>query len=89
MEKARENEKDSEKAAIEFIQKKQREEAGKKLAERSNYLNEISLSNIDDLMQKYAGSNDTQFILEFKKIEYLESIAYALNAMLENKGAKK
>ena len=36
MEKARENEKDSEKAAIEFIQKKQREEAGKKLAERSN-----------------------------------------------------
>ena len=63
-------------------------EAGKKLAERSNYLNEISLSNIDDLMQKYAGSNDTQFILEFKKIEYLESIAYALNAMLD-KGAKK
>lgn len=89
MEKARENEKDSEKAAIEFIQKKQKEDIEKRLADRRNYLNEISLSNIDDLMQKYAGSNDTQFILEFKKIEYLESIAYALNAMLENKGAKK
>ena len=89
MEKARENEKDSEKAAIEFIQKKQKEDMEKRLADRRNYLNEISLSNIDDLMQKYAGSNDTQFILEFKKIEYLESIAYALNAMLENKGAKK
>ena len=88
MEKARENEKDSEKAAIEFIQKKQKEDREKRLADRSNYLNEISLSNIDDLMQKYAGSNDTQFILEFKKIEYLESIAYALNAMLD-KGAKK
>lgn len=89
MEKAKENEKDSEKAAIEFIQKKQKEDIEKRLADRRNYLNEISLSNIDDLMQKYAGSNDTQFILEFKKIEYLESIAYALNAMLENKGAKK
>jgi hypothetical protein len=88
MEKARENEKDSEKAAIEFIQKKQKEDMEKRLADRRNYLNEISLSNIDDLMQKYAGSNDTQFILEFKKIEYLESIAYALNAMLD-KGAKK
>ena len=88
MEKARENEKDSEKAAIEFIQKKQKEDIEKRLADRRNYLNEISLSNIDDLMQKYAGSNDTQFILEFKKIEYLESIAYALNAMLD-KGAKK
>ena len=89
MEKARETEKDSEKAAIEFIQKKQKEDIEKRLADRRNYLNEISQSNIDDLMQKYAGSNDTQFILEFKKIEYLESIAYALNAMLENKGAKK
>ena len=89
MEKAKENEKDSEKAAIEFIQKKQKEDMEKRLADRRNYLNEISLSNIDDLMQKYAGSNDTQFILEFKKIEYLESIAYALNATLENKGAKK
>jgi hypothetical protein len=88
MEKAKENEKDSEKAAIEFIQKKQKEDIEKRLADRRNYLNEISLSNIDDLMQKYAGSNDTQFILEFKKIEYLESIAYALNAMLD-KGAKK
>ena len=88
MEKARENEKDSEKAAIEFIQKKQKEDMEKRLADRRNYLNEISLSNIDDLMQKYAGSNDTQFILEFKKIEYLESIAYALNAMLD-KGTKK
>ena len=88
MEKAKENEKDSEKAAIEFIQKKQKEDMEKRLADRRNYLNEISLSNIDDLMQKYAGSNDTQFILEFKKIEYLESIAYALNAMLD-KGAKK
>lgn len=88
MEKARENEKDSEKAAIEFLQKKQKEDMEKRLADRRNYLNEISLSNIDDLMQKYAGSNDTQFILEFKKIEYLESIAYALNAMLD-KGAKK
>ena len=87
MEKAKENEKDSEKAAIEFIQKKQKEEIEQKLAQRTAYLNEISQSNIDDLMQKYAGSNDTQFILEFKKIEYLESIAYALNAML--KGAKK
>ena len=88
MEKAKENEKDSEKAAIEFIQKKQKEDMEKRLADRRNYLNEISLSNIDDLMQKYAGSNDTQFILEFKKIEYLESIAYALNAMLD-KEAKK
>ena len=88
MEKAKENEKDSEKAAIEFLQKKQKEDMEKRLADRRNYLNEISLSNIDDLMQKYAGSNDTQFILEFKKIEYLESIAYALNAMLD-KGAKK
>ena len=88
MEKAKENEKDSEKAAIEFIQKKQKEDMEKRLADRHNYLNEISLSNIDDLMQKYAGSNDTQFILEFKKIEYLESIAYALNAMLD-KEAKK
>ena len=88
MEKAKENEKDSEKAAIEFIQKKQKEEIEQKLAQRTAYLNEISQSNIDDLMQKYAGSNDTQFILEFKKIEYLESIAYALNAMLD-KGAKK
>ena len=88
-------ENDREKAAMEFIEKnsirynlsKQKEEMEKRLAQRTAYLTEISQSNIDDLMQKYAGSNDTQFILEFKKIEYLESIAYALNAML--KGAKK
>ena len=76
-------ENDREKAAIEFIEKKQKEEMEKRLAQRTAYLNEISQSNIDDLMQKYVGSNDTQFILEFKKVEYLESIAYALNAMLK------
>ena len=76
-------ENDREKAAIEFIEKKQKEEMEKRLAQRTAYLNEISRSNIDDLMQKYVGSNDTQFILEFKKVEYLESIAYALNAMLK------
>ncbi|MDA8338966.1 MAG: hypothetical protein M0Z70_06680 [Nitrospiraceae bacterium] len=89
MEKEKSNEKiDKEKAAIEFIEKKQKEEIDRRLAQRTAYLNEISQSNIDDLMQKYAGSNDTQFILEFKKIEYLESIAYALNAKLEKKEEK-
>jgi hypothetical protein len=77
--KKKEQTESREQIASEVLAEKQKEQIEKLTADRAAYLDTIFKSNIDDLTQAYSGTQDFPFILEIKKVEYLEAIAFALN----------
>lgn len=80
---------DMEEQVRRYIEQKQQEELQRLQKQRAAFLNEIAQSDVDSLAQRYMGTQEFPMILELKRVEYLETIAYALSEMIKQKDKEK